>query len=107
MDRNNCGDCGKACPFDFYCIGGTCAFVCAVPNRVCPNAAGGVACVDTFNDPNNCGGCGIVCPRGAFCCGACVTNNDMHCGGCAPCNLGDVCSQTSDTNGMSFICLGG
>lgn len=76
-DPANCGDCGKACPFNFVCVQGVCA--CSLVQtcldegwdrpaddcQTCVCATGfsrcGPRCVDLLSDPDNCGACDDPC----------------------------------------------
>jgi hypothetical protein len=65
-DRNNCGTCGNACPFDAYCQLGACTTGttggCNAPFSLC-----GAQCTIPSDDPAHCGGCGKGCGPGQVC----------------------------------------
>lgn len=100
-DPANCGSCGTTCAADHFCSGGSCVYGCPSTLTKC-NA--GTSCVDTNVDVNNCGFCGNACLMNNICCaGHCVPfNTNMHCGGCAPCPMGQSCI---DYMMMGFMCI--
>jgi hypothetical protein len=96
-DPYNCGACGIACGTGGKCDHGRClggswdggvppppppppggGTVGMVSVGVCPQPAGGVACVDLQSDPGNCGGCGKLCSAGTFCgMGVCISTDKL------------------------------
>lgn len=99
-DVKNCGKCGKVCPAQATCVGGTCKENYCKGLTSCSGK-----CVNKLDDVTNCGSCGTVCPTvpnterlclngtcsvkclsasNTFCDGSCVnTDTDTeNCGGC-------------------------
>jgi serine/threonine-protein kinase len=60
-DKQNCGQCGRACPGENLCEGGSCVS-CSPPRALC-----GGRCINTSVDLHNCGGCGKKCTPGLLC----------------------------------------
>jgi len=76
VNSNNCGACGRACPFpsNEVCVGGTCLCSTGI------ECEGG--CVDIGTDSSNCGSCGNNCGAGVNvgCCnGECCSGADASC----------------------------
>src|SRR5207245_6265960 len=101
IDRDNCGQCGHACPATQTCLSfgtsswacgcapgytqcsdGTCSLSCQGDSCGFGELICNGKCVDTYSDANNCGACGHVCPAPA--------------GGSATCSGG--CSQPCDSS---------
>lgn len=93
-DRENCGECGKACGVSEICRNAQCA-PCDDPFALC-TVAGTQQCVNVKTDRNHCGSCGTICPkdpttpaRDLVCEGGqCVcTGNTCNNGRCCPLNF--------------------
>ena len=63
-DRENCGECGKACDKGLFCVAGKCAVDCIAGTSACDGK-----CVSTATDNANCGACGTKCAAGEVCSG--------------------------------------
>ncbi len=65
-DRNNCGECGFACPAatsrEWYeCVDGHCLLMCTNGTTLDCDGFPDNGCESSFNSNDSCGGCGITC----------------------------------------------
>jgi hypothetical protein len=98
-DNDNCGACGKTCPWDSQCVAGSCT---------CMATTCGSICVKLDENPENCGACGHACDAtqwcnhgtcaavcaGTLCDGWCtdLLRNDYACGACGhECGAAESC----------------
>ena len=113
-DKNNCGDCGKACGETATCVSGACgAGGCTKDEVSCPDGK----CANLLTDPDHCGDCDtkcgldssgtpklcvdakctLDCSKKTDCGGAtCVDLNtdDSNCGACGHvCTTGSKCAM--------------
>ncbi len=72
-DPKNCGDCGRACDAEDFCVNGACLASCDAPLTAC-----GPTCVTLVNDIDNCGSCGNACASGLCTAGLCQGGSAGH-----------------------------
>ncbi len=116
-DRNNCGECGRACPPDnyyvrlgppgpylevvFLCVTGKCEMTCTPGYADCDGIPDN-GCETSLNRPESCGACGVKCPGDEPCiegkCGCKLP--EINCGG----SCVNPTNDTSNCGGCGNVC---
>ena len=94
QNPRHCGECGKRCEQNQFCIKGVCVDECTKDalcgnkcledNSICCNGTE-ITLTQLMNNPQHCGGCGVTCDQNETCCnGTCrnLNTDRLHCGEC-------------------------